>query len=633
MLIMCITALLCGACGLEDDGTTEDRPVAVEPEDDSGGLGVELILPFDSDTGCVLTRAYCAAEGPWPSDIGPNGENYCSHHATARYNDAYALDFACGAGTPVVATADGTIAVVRRDETGWGHHVLIDHGEGLYSLYGHLMRIDVREGQRVRQAERIGGMGSTGFSTGPHVHFSLMRGDGSSGPFQAVVPEPLSGHIGLHDGGRRVYGAVGSHGNLPVGSIIKAHDAPEIYVVCGEMRICHIADWEAFTTRRFFHDAISPLDRVVTVSSETLSCYQEGETVDGPSVRALIDCAGDDWLFISENGSSIRRRVPFDKDADRASYDALVRSWGFSREERRAGSLGECVARNGGDLRLRDGTLIELASDNDFYVVTSDRWGSEAEHRTDAGFVRRVHRHVDGTPFMPYLYRGYEQVLFVPDDAVFTMTAGMRHGENVFGPGEAAMCSYGPDRTGGDEPDHEGTEGPPSDEDTDPPDEDTDEPDPSDDPHSCVPDTDQDGDDETSEDPPPPDPSSDAPPHTIMCVRTPDALVVRIHGPILDGLHEGTVSDPLMLQYGSNHPYEWDLPYPLSSSRAMTPWEGDDVVHELSLPPDTDGFNLFVTGDDGGRWFDLDTQDGDPLAWEVGGDCRRDGTLILTTDP
>ena len=62
------------------------------------------------------------------------------------------------------------------EEGGYGNAVLIDHGNGWLTHYGHMLQIDVKAGQRVRAAETIGLEGSTGHSTGPHLHFEVHRG-------------------------------------------------------------------------------------------------------------------------------------------------------------------------------------------------------------------------------------------------------------------------------------------------------------------------------------------------------------------------------------------------------------------------------------------------------------------------
>lgn len=84
------------------------------------------------------------------------------------------IDLAAGAGTPVVATAAGAARVIV-SAIGFGLHVVIDHGGGLQSLYGHLSAVVVSDGAPVDAGEVIGAVGSSGNSTGPHLHFEIDR--------------------------------------------------------------------------------------------------------------------------------------------------------------------------------------------------------------------------------------------------------------------------------------------------------------------------------------------------------------------------------------------------------------------------------------------------------------------------
>lgn len=82
------------------------------------------------------------------------------------------IDFAAPRGTPVYASAHGEVTF-----TGWcgalGKVVKIDHGYNYLTVFGHLYSINVRKGQQVRRGQLIGGMGSTGYSTGPHLHYEV----------------------------------------------------------------------------------------------------------------------------------------------------------------------------------------------------------------------------------------------------------------------------------------------------------------------------------------------------------------------------------------------------------------------------------------------------------------------------
>lgn len=83
------------------------------------------------------------------------------------------LDFTAQQGTPIYATGDGTVILAGFAEGGYGNHVIINHGYGYETLYGHMVRIKARAGQKVKRGEVIGWVGSTGKSTGPHCHYEV----------------------------------------------------------------------------------------------------------------------------------------------------------------------------------------------------------------------------------------------------------------------------------------------------------------------------------------------------------------------------------------------------------------------------------------------------------------------------
>ena len=83
------------------------------------------------------------------------------------------LDFAAPQGTPIYATANGTVAVAGFTDGGYGNHVEINHGYGYETIYGHMVKVKVRAGQHVTRGEVIGWVGSTGKSTGPHCHYEI----------------------------------------------------------------------------------------------------------------------------------------------------------------------------------------------------------------------------------------------------------------------------------------------------------------------------------------------------------------------------------------------------------------------------------------------------------------------------
>ncbi|HEX5023873.1 MAG TPA: M23 family metallopeptidase [Agriterribacter sp.] len=85
------------------------------------------------------------------------------------------LDFAAPQGTPIYATADGVVRLAGNTGNGYGNHVIINHGYGYETLYGHQYRIKAKVGQRVKRGELIGWVGSTGKSTGPHLHYEVHK--------------------------------------------------------------------------------------------------------------------------------------------------------------------------------------------------------------------------------------------------------------------------------------------------------------------------------------------------------------------------------------------------------------------------------------------------------------------------
>jgi len=85
------------------------------------------------------------------------------------------LDFAAPQGTPIYATANGVVTTAGNMANGYGNHVVINHGYGYETLYGHMYKVKARAGSRVKRGEIIGYVGSTGKSTGPHCHYEVHK--------------------------------------------------------------------------------------------------------------------------------------------------------------------------------------------------------------------------------------------------------------------------------------------------------------------------------------------------------------------------------------------------------------------------------------------------------------------------
>lgn len=98
------------------------------------------------------------------------------------------IDIANRNGTPVIATADGIVKRARVS-AGMGRFITIDHGFGFQTRYGHLSKFKVKEGQRVKRGEIIALMGSTGYSTGPHLHYEVIRNGKFFNPHNFILNE------------------------------------------------------------------------------------------------------------------------------------------------------------------------------------------------------------------------------------------------------------------------------------------------------------------------------------------------------------------------------------------------------------------------------------------------------------
>ena len=146
----------------------------------------ELFFPGVQHSGRELTLAIGAAfelpaHGWVSSRFGPRIDPF-----TGRRSFHRGVDIAASRGTSVRATQGGRVAAVGRGAV-LGNYIIVSHFlAGYSSLYGHLDRIYVSRGQTVRRGETVGGVGSTGRSTGPHLHFEIRRGNIQLDPAQLI---------------------------------------------------------------------------------------------------------------------------------------------------------------------------------------------------------------------------------------------------------------------------------------------------------------------------------------------------------------------------------------------------------------------------------------------------------------
>lgn len=141
--------------GVMPNAPVERRPIAVVITPDAGAV---------SGTGNFV----------WPA-AGNITQGYSFYHK--------AFDIANRGGGPILAADSGTVVVAGWiDNSGYGNRVMVDHGNGYVTLYAHMSVVQVRPGQRVNRGDVLGQMGSTGRSTGVHLHFEIRSGGGLLNP-------------------------------------------------------------------------------------------------------------------------------------------------------------------------------------------------------------------------------------------------------------------------------------------------------------------------------------------------------------------------------------------------------------------------------------------------------------------
>lgn len=110
----------------------------------------------------------CRFSSPFGTRSDPMSKAKASHKG---------VDLACDRGTPIYATGDGVVELVKNELTGYGNSVVINHGFGYKTRYAHLQSYCVAEGMKVKRGENIGFAGNSGKSTGVHLHYEVLYKD------------------------------------------------------------------------------------------------------------------------------------------------------------------------------------------------------------------------------------------------------------------------------------------------------------------------------------------------------------------------------------------------------------------------------------------------------------------------
>ena len=127
-----------------------------------------------SSSGATVSPSAAGFIWPAPGNTRITSEYGWRIHPTMGVNKFHSgIDIATPSGVPIVAAAAGTV-VTATYNTGYGYYVVVSHGNGLSTLYAHHSSISVSVGQKVSQGQQLALSGSTGFSTGPHLHFEVL---------------------------------------------------------------------------------------------------------------------------------------------------------------------------------------------------------------------------------------------------------------------------------------------------------------------------------------------------------------------------------------------------------------------------------------------------------------------------
>ncbi|HEY4689596.1 MAG TPA: M23 family metallopeptidase [Anaerolineae bacterium] len=155
----------------------------LQPPDYAISPGMKIIVAGGRKP--YVPKLVTAYNGPIPS--GARGTGRFQWPVIGRITQDFwyghrALDIAAPSGTPVYAADGGFASFVGWTDVGYGNLVRIDHGNGFATWYAHLSAFNVTLGQAVKRGDLIGYVGSTGHSTGPHLHFEIRTGDGLINP-------------------------------------------------------------------------------------------------------------------------------------------------------------------------------------------------------------------------------------------------------------------------------------------------------------------------------------------------------------------------------------------------------------------------------------------------------------------
>lgn len=172
--------------------------ITVTPENQSNADSIYNIALYGTSTGTadwfsgadvpfISVDGFCSPVGANWESIVTSEFGYRRDPFTGASSGHSGIDLAVPAGTPVRAALPGTVTVSKYNAGGYGYYVMIDHGNGVSTLYGHNSRLLAQVGQTVKAGDIISLSGSTGRSTGPHLHFEVRVNGEQTNP-RAYLP-------------------------------------------------------------------------------------------------------------------------------------------------------------------------------------------------------------------------------------------------------------------------------------------------------------------------------------------------------------------------------------------------------------------------------------------------------------
>ncbi len=171
--------------GVQTDAYETDSEVIKEAVDEVVVKGSDSSSEGTSSSSTSSASSYGSGSFIWPVPY--------THNITSEFGMRWGrlhggIDIAAGGvyGQPIVAADSGTVILAGNQGDGYGNYVIIDHGNGYKTLYGHMSSVAAYTGQQVSQGEVIGYVGSTGNSTGPHLHFEIRVNDVQTDPLGYV---------------------------------------------------------------------------------------------------------------------------------------------------------------------------------------------------------------------------------------------------------------------------------------------------------------------------------------------------------------------------------------------------------------------------------------------------------------